>query len=124
MVRSAFGTAVESGDASAVIALFADDIVFRSPVVFEPYEGREAAGAVLAAAMTVFEDFHYVNEASDGETEILVFEARIGDRQVQGIDLVRLDAEGRVAEFTVFVRPLSGVQALIEGMRKRLEPGP
>jgi hypothetical protein len=105
-----------------MVGCLADDIVFQSPLVFRPYVGREAVGTLLRAAASVFEDFHYVAELSgDGQTA-LVFRARIGSRDVQGIDLGRLDANGLLTQLTVFVRPLSAALALGEAMRKRLEP--
>jgi hypothetical protein len=123
MAGSAFRAAVQSGDARAVTACLADGVVFRSPVVFKPYEGRDTVGAVLGVVLTVFEEFRYTDEIADGTTEVLVFEALVGNRQVQGVDLIRLDADGRVAELTVLVRPMSGLHALADAMRERLASG-
>jgi SnoaL-like protein len=118
---SAFRTAVESGEPGAVVDRLAPDVTFRSPVVFKPYEGREAVSVVLAAVFQVFEDFRYTDEVAGGDLELLVFEARVGDRELQGVDIVRLGADGLVAELTVLVRPMSGMMALAEAMRERLE---
>ena len=117
----AFRTAVESGDPQAVIDRLAPDVTFRSPVVYKPYEGRDAVGVVLGAVFQVFEDFRYVSEVSDGDLEVLVFEARVGDRELQGVDIVRVGDDGLVSELTVLVRPMSGMMALAEVMRARLE---
>jgi hypothetical protein len=120
VARSSFQTAVEAGDAEAVRSCLADDVVFHSPVTHAPYHGREAVAGIIAAALDVFEDFHYISGITEGDRHTLVFEARVGDRAVQGADILRLSADGQVAELTVMVRPLSGIQALAEAMRRRL----
>lgn len=115
-----FRAAVEAKDMDAVVALLADDVVFHSPVVFKPYQGRAAVGAILRAVVEVFEDFAYVREIADGPDQALVFRARVGDRQLEGLDLLRLDEDGAVAELTVMIRPLQGVLALAEAMKAKL----
>jgi hypothetical protein len=120
MAKGVFRTAVESGKLDDIVAALAPDVIFRSPVVYKPYEGREAVAQILAAVVQVFEDFRYVAEVKDGDREMLLFEARIGDRELQGVDLIRLGNDGLVAELIVMARPMSGMLALAEGMRERL----
>ena len=116
-----FRAAVEAGDVEAAIALLAPGVVFRSPVVHRPYEGADAVAGLLRAVFEVFEDFRYVDELeSAGGGPALIFEARVGDRQLQGMDLLYDDADGRIARFTVMVRPLSGALALAEAMKAKL----
>ena len=109
-------------DLPAVVALLADDVVFRSPVVHTPYEGREVVGHLLRTVMTVFEDFEYTHDLGEEGSgqHALVFRARVGDRRLEGLDLLRTDADGSINELVVMVRPLSGALALAEAMRKRL----
>lgn len=121
MSAAAFKAAVEAGDLEAGFATLAEDITFRSPVVYKPYEGREAVSALLRFVFEVFEDFRYVDEVADGDTHMLLFETRVGDKQVQGIDLLRENADGLIDDFTVMVRPMSGMHALAEAMRAKLE---
>ena len=64
----------------------------------------------------MFEDFRYTDELDGEGIHGLLFEARVGDRTLQGIDLLRPDADGRIAEFTVMIRPASGLIALAERM--------
>lgn len=118
-----FRAAVEARDFEAAVALLADDVVFRSPVVFRPYQGREVVGALLHAVSRVFEDFHYEREigADGGRDHALVFRAKIGDREVQGCDFLHTDDDGLIDDFTVMVRPLSGALALAEAMKAQLE---
>ena len=119
----AFRAAVESSDHEAVVALLAEDVVFRSPIVFQPYHGRDALAAILLAVSRVFEDFRYEREIGvDGARDhALVFRARIGDREVQGCDFLHTDENGLIDELSVMVRPLSGALALAEAMKVQLE---
>lgn len=121
-----FRTAVEAGDLDAAIALLDDDVVFRSPVVFKPYRGRDAVGALLAAVSRVFEDFSYTREigAPDARDHALVFQARVGEKQIEGCDFLHLDDNGSIDELVVMVRPLSGALALAEAMKAQLESAP
>lgn len=116
----AFHDAVVAGDWDTAVAQLADDVVFRSPAVHKPYEGRDATAMILRAVATVFEDFRYVDVLDAGDRVGLVFEARVGDRQLQGWDYLRFDADGRIREFTVMVRPLSGLHALVQAMETAL----
>ena len=120
-----FRAAIEARDLDAAVALVREDVVFRSPVVFTPYEGREALRQILAAVIEVFEDFRYTREiGADGAADhALVFEARVGDKQVQGCDFIHVDADGAIDEFTVMVRPLQAMLALAEAMKARLAAG-
>ena len=111
-----FRAAVEAGDVDAALATLADDVVFHSPAVFHPYEGRDTVGALLRLVFETFEDFRYTDELGGETAHALVFEARVGDKQVQGIDLLRFDADGKIDDFTVLVRPLSATIALAEAM--------
>jgi hypothetical protein len=75
---------------------------------------------LLRVVASVFENFRYTNEWRDGRTTILFFEANVGDRDLQGIDILEEDEAGLVARFTVMVRPLSGLQALAHAIAQRL----
>jgi hypothetical protein len=121
MKSDAFRAAAEAKDFSAGEKLFSPDVVFRSPAVFEPYGGLEALGLLLANVVQVFEDFRYVDQVETGDTAVLVFEARIGDRELNGVDVLRFGEDGLIAEMTVMIRPLSGLQALVGEMGRRLE---
>jgi hypothetical protein len=49
-----------------------------------------------------------------------VFEARVGDKQIEGCDFIQLDEDGAISAFTVMVRPMSGMLALAEAMKVQL----
>jgi hypothetical protein len=104
-----------------MVAALAPDVVFHSPITFKPFEGREAVSTLFGVLLSTFEEFRYTDELDAGGVKALVFEARVGDRQVQGLDLLRFDDQGLIADFTVMVRPLSGAMALAEAVGKGLE---
>jgi len=117
-----FRRAIEARDLDAAVALLREDVVFHSPVVFTPYHGREALRHILEAVLAVFEDFRYLREiGADGARDhALLFEARVGDKQIKGCDFIQLDEDGAIRALTVMVRPMSGAVALAEAMRSRL----
>jgi hypothetical protein len=116
----AFRAAIEADDHDAALATLADDVVFRSPAVHKPYEGKETVEGILRLVATVFENFRYTNEWRDGRTTILFFEANVGDRELQGVDILEENDAGGIAVFTVMIRPLSGLQAVAGAMTARL----
>lgn len=121
MKSDAFRQAAEAKDFSRGEELFSPDVVFRSPAVFKPYEGLEALGTILGNVAQVFEDFRYVDQVETGDTAVLVFEARVGEKQLNGVDVLRFGEDGKIAEMMVMVRPASGLIALGEEMGRRLE---
>ena len=100
------------------------EAVFRSPMAFKPYEGAPMVNLILNTVLKVFEDFAYHRElaTADGLSVVLEFSARVGERQLKGIDMIRFDEAGRIVEFEVMIRPMSGLQALGEQMAQRLAP--
>jgi hypothetical protein len=115
---STFRDAVEARDVAALEACLSPDVVFRSPAVYKPYEGRDATMVILRAVMRVFEDFRYVREtaSADGRDHVLVFEATVKGKQLEGVDVLHLDDDGLVDDLRVLVRPLSGLNGLVEAM--------
>ncbi|WP_019201003.1 nuclear transport factor 2 family protein [Tsukamurella sp. 1534] len=114
-----FRAAVEAGDHEAMERALADDVVLHGPVAITPYEGRATVAAILRAARRVMgPEFRYVREITDpgGRDHALIFTATLAGKRINGCDLLHLDEAGKIDEFTVMVRPLSGVQALNEAM--------
>ncbi|HUN36565.1 MAG TPA: nuclear transport factor 2 family protein [Trebonia sp.] len=116
-----FREAVEAGDLDAVEAMLADDVVFHSPVAFRPYPGKAITAAILRAVTEVFEDFRYVRElGGPGDTDhAYVFEASVEGLSITGCDFLRYDADGKIADFMVMVRPLRAAEALSRQMAAR-----
>jgi hypothetical protein len=121
MKSDRFRAAAESKDFSALDELFTEGVVFRSPVVYKPYEGREAVAMLLGAVVQVFEGFRYTDQVETGDSAALAFSARVGERELDGIDFLHFSEDGRVDRMAVYVRPMSGVNALAEAMQKKLE---
>jgi hypothetical protein len=119
-MSQAFRSAVEARDLDAMRDALHPQVRFCSPVVFKPYEGRDAVMELLGHVLEVFEAFRYTDELTGIDSCGLVFKARVGDKDVQGWDFLRVDASGLVTELTVMVRPLSATIALAEAMGARL----
>jgi|SRR5829696_5375249 len=117
-----FRSAIEARDLDGVVALFTDDVVFRSPVVHAPYQGRDQAKILLGAVAQVFEDFRYTREigAPGAPDQALVFRARVGDRELEGCDFIHVNDEGLIDELCVMLRPATGLMALAEAMERQL----
>lgn len=110
-------------DLSDLESIVAENAVFRSPVANSPYPGKKVVCIVLRGAMKVFQDFVYHRELFDGANSVcLEFSARVGDKELKGIDLVKFDAAGKIVEFEVMVRPATGVMALGEAMKAMVGP--
>jgi len=112
----AFRDALAQGDTASASKLLADDVVFHSPVVFKTYHGRDDVALVLAGVAQVFEDFRYTAEYTSDDGAVLAFSTRVGDRALEGVDIVRFGESGEIVEFTVMVRPYSAATALRERM--------
>ena len=121
MQSDAFRAAAESKDFSSFEEIFAEDVIFRSPAVFRPYEGRGAVAMLLATVAEVFEDFRYTDQVEAGDTAMLAFGATVGDRVTSTASTsFGSTAQGRVREMAVYIRPLSGLNALAEAMQRKL----
>jgi len=104
-----------------MVDALAPDVKFNSPVAFKPFEGREAVSKLFEALLETFEDFRYTDEIDAGGVHALIFRARVGDKELEGLDLLRMDEDGKIAEFTVMVRPASGLMALGQAMAPKVE---
>jgi len=114
---------VEAHDLSEVASLLAPDAVFCSPVAFTPYRGAPLVAQFLQQALLVLEAFRYHRTFYAGDhSVVLEFSARVGDKTLKGIDMIRFDANGHMTEFEVMVRPASGLQALGAEMACRMTP--
>jgi hypothetical protein len=109
-----FRAGIESWDIDAVGELLAPDIVFNTPVMPEPYVGRDKVTRLLSLVAQTFEEFRYTDELHGDGAHALVFKAKVAGNDVQGIDLIRIDQQDLVAEFTVLLRPISGLMPFAE----------
>ena len=106
------------GDPNALKALLAEDAVFHSPVVHTPQEGRDKVFAYLHAASHVLggDDFRYLREIVDGDQAMLEFQSELDGIQINGVDIIRWNDEGKISDFKVMVRPLKAITIIHERM--------
>jgi 2,4-dienoyl-CoA reductase (NADPH2) len=98
--------------------------VFRSPMAHTPYPSAQAVQLILGTVSKVFENFTYHRQlaSSDGLSVVLEFSANVNGKALKGIDMIQFNDEGKIVDFEVMVRPMSGLQALGDEMGKRLAP--
>jgi hypothetical protein len=110
-----------SRDPAGLDELLADDVVFRSPAVHTPQEGKAVTTAYLAAAMVVLgPGLRYVDEWYGEGSAVLEFESVVDGLTVHGVDMLRWGDDGRLTSFTVMVRPMKGLHALVAAMGAEL----
>jgi hypothetical protein len=120
----AWHAVVQSGDPALLDDLLADDVVFRSPAVFMPQQGKAVTTQYLSSAMAVLgPSLRYTGEWHGETSSVLEFEADLEGLYVQGVDMLRWNGEGKLVSFTVMVRPMRGLQKLIELMARQLAAG-
>ena len=116
-----FRVAAEAKDLKLLAEALNEDVVLHSPILFRGFEGRDVVSQVLTHVAATLEDLTYVDELVGEDTVCLRFKARVGDRELEGIDYLQLDGHGKVVDLTVFMRPLSAINAFNEQMKQRLE---
>jgi SnoaL-like domain len=117
----AWHAVVAARDPRLLDDLLADDVVFRSPAVFAPQRGKALTTHYLASALAVLgPTLSYVGEWHDAGSAVLEFEAELDGLYVHGVDMLRWDDEDRLVSFTVMVRPMRGLEKLIELMARQL----
>lgn len=114
---------LETRDMSILNELLTDNVVFRSPVVFQPYPGKQVVFFILTNVIQVFENFTYHREflSEDGNNVVLEFSANVGDKKLKGIDMIQFNDEGQIIDFEVMIRPKSGLEALAVEMGQRIQ---
>jgi hypothetical protein len=115
-----FRRAAERKDLELLAETLREDVELHSPILFRGFEGRDVVTQVLTHVAATLEDLTYTDELHEESTVALRFKARVGDRELEGIDFLELDEEGRVAVLTVFMRPMSALNAFNERMMERL----
>jgi hypothetical protein len=115
--------AVEARDVDAVIDTFAPDVVLHSPLIAEHFEGKENVGFIfrtLADDYLFRDDFRYTAELAEGELVVLAFEGTLRGTYVEGVDLLKVNPDGKIREITVFLRPLPGTTAVAKFLSSRI----
>lgn len=117
-----FRRAAEAKDLELLTETLHEDVVLHSPILFRGFEGRDTVAIVLTHVAATLEDLTYVDELHEGKAVCLRFKANVAgtNRELEGIDFLELDDDGRVTELTVFMRPFSALTAFNEQMKARL----
>lgn len=108
---------------AALDALVDDDVVFRSPAVHTPQRGKAITIKYLGAAATVLGNpsFRYVGEWRAERSAVLEFECEIaGGVRVNGVDIIGWNEAGRITNFTVMIRPMQALNAVVPLMAAAL----
>ena len=114
---------LETRDMSILNELLAEEVVFRSPVAFQPYPGKQVVFFILTNVIQVFENFTYHREfiSEDGNNVVLEFSANVSDKKLKGVDMIQFNEEGQMIDFEVMIRPKSGLEALAVQMGQRMQ---
>jgi hypothetical protein len=114
---------MERGSDPALLSdLLADDAVFHSPVVHTPQVGKPVVMAYLVAAAQVLgnDSFRYVRELVDGDDMMLEFVTELDGIAINGVDIIRFNADGKISDFKVMMRPLKAINKVWEMMASQL----
>jgi hypothetical protein len=118
---AAWHAIAEARDPAGLAGLLADEVVFRSPAVHTPQQGKELTTAYLTAAISVLgPTLRYLREWYAEDSAVLEFEAELDGLTVHGVDMLTWRADGRLVEFAVMVRPVKGLHTLMEKMAAEL----
>lgn len=115
-------TMLQTRDMAILNELLAEDVVFRSPVAYQPYPGKQVVFFILSNVIQIFENFRYHREfyTEDGMNVVLEFSANVGEKKLKGIDMIQLNEQGQIIDFEVMLRPKSGLEALAAQMGQRM----
>lgn len=103
-------TAMEARDLAAAVSAFAPNAVIRSPITdLLTFQGRDQIGAILQVILDVFDDLRYTDELRDGDRAYLTSRARVDGTEIEIVDQIRFDENGKICEFTVFFRPMPAI---------------
>jgi hypothetical protein len=112
---------IENKDMTLLRELLDENVEFHSPTVWEPKKGRDITQYILKMVIDIFQDFEYHREWVDGNNFALEFSARVGDKNVKGIDLIRWNDQGKIVHFEVMMRPINGLQLMFDKMTQHLQ---
>ena len=114
---------IETKDAAGLDNILADNVVFHSPIVHTPQEGKPITTLYLTAALYVFNNnsFKYLREIISGNNAVLEFSTVIDGITINGVDMITWGADGRITEFKVMVRPLKAINLIHRMMGEMLQ---
>ena len=111
---------VAERDLPALLAVLAENVSLGAPPYWGKLEGRDLVGHLLGLIVHTIEGFTYHREWRDGPEFALEFRGRVGDQELQGIDLITLNARGEIQNLDVLMRPVNAVVALREAIAPKM----
>lgn len=124
MNKHPFQTALETKDIPALPGLFTSDIEFHSPIVYQPFKGRQNVSSLISLLRNTFADVAYTSDLGDEHRRVLVCDVTLDGLQGQNLQFLRFDEHGLIADITVFLRPLRIALALAEKLRPYADQHP
>jgi hypothetical protein len=116
---------LETKNPKILVELLSNDVVFYSPIVWVPQEGKQITILYLMAALEVFggenSNFTYVKQVIDKNNFFLEFTTMIDGVTVNGVDMIEVNDEGKIISFKVMIRPLKAINKVHEKMGEMLE---
>ncbi|MBW2380858.1 MAG: nuclear transport factor 2 family protein [Deltaproteobacteria bacterium] len=112
---------IEERNAVALDDILADDAVFHSPVVHTPQKGKQLVKMYLGAAMMVLgnSEFAYTREVVGDSDAVLEFTSEVNGIHINGVDMIHWNADGKIDDFKVMIRPLKAIN-LLHGLMKQM----
>ncbi|PIE74901.1 MAG: hypothetical protein CSA18_02855 [Deltaproteobacteria bacterium] len=114
---------LESKNPRELDNILSDDVVFYSPVVHTPQEGKKITTLYLTAAFYVLvnDKFHYVREVVSGTDAVFEFETEVDGIKINGVDMISWNSENKIFSFKVMLRPLKAINLIHKMMGEMLE---
>lgn len=117
-----FLDAMHKHDLEGIKAGLADSVTIKSPIVPEPFRGKDQVMSVLEALLKIADEFNVrevLTSDGDGRQVAVILSIRAGTTEVEGVDYLSLDEQGLVDSMTIQWRPLP---AIVE-MQNKIAPG-
>ena len=114
-------TVVKNQDMALLNDILADEVEFHSPTVWKPKQGKQITAYILKTVMGIFQDFTYHRQFISGNSVVLEFSAMVAGKNIKGIDMIRWNDQGKIEHFEVMIRPINGLQLMLDKMTKNLQ---
>ncbi len=111
---------VSEKDLDALLSLLADDVSLGAPPYWAKVQGRELVHHLLGLIVNTIEEFTYHREWQKGNELALEFTGRIGEVELQGIDLISLNDRCVIQNLDVLIRPTNAVDLLRDSIAPKM----
>jgi hypothetical protein len=114
----------ESGNATPaqVSALLAENIVFNSPILVRPIEGREVIAAIFAQSSSTRGSGTYTAEFKlDERTTFLRWVGTMDGHKIESLEVIVDNEQGLIVERSIALRPYPAVKLFRDAMYASLK---